>query len=88
MVKLYGISTTLGVTMNLFKWNCVETIPEGVMAHDITDECVKTEIKESYQKRFNPEPTPFTHPQQFDPFDPPRGWAYDPYYEFWMKTTD
>ena len=63
-------------------------IPEGPMAHEITDEKVRKLIQEKYDQLHNPEPTPYTHPDKYDPFNPPKGWAYDPYYEFWLKTHD
>ncbi len=58
---------------------------EGVYAHHYTDENVKKQIIESYVKKHTPEITPVTHPERFDPLNPPEGWAYDPYYEFWIK---
>jgi hypothetical protein len=67
------------------KWTN-EDIPEGVWAADVKDLAVKELIQKNYQCRFpKPEPTPATHPWLFDPFSPPPGWNYDPYYEWWSK---
>ena len=41
------------------------------------------EIREEYQQKYRPLPTPATHPELFDPMDPPPGWVYDAHYEFW-----
>lgn len=74
--------------MKLFNWNCFETIIEGTFAHDYTDASIRKEIKDAYDKKYRPAVTPLTHPENYDPFDPPRGWSYDPYYEFWIKTNE
>ena len=71
--------------LKLFDWNVFETIPEGVMAHEITTESIRAEILENYNKRYKPEMTPWSNPEKYDPFNPPKGWAYDPYYEIWIK---
>ena len=74
---------------NLFKWgNEFDPLIEGQMAHEIKDEKVRQMIQQNYNKLYRPEPTPFTHPQNFDPFNPPNGWAYDPYYEIWIETDE
>ncbi len=70
----------------LFNWNKFETIPEGIMAHEIKDETIRKEIAEDYKRRYNPPVTPYTNPEQYDPLNPPSGWAYDPYYECWIQT--
>jgi hypothetical protein len=63
-----------------------DSIPEGVWATDIQDLKVQKLVKQNYQRRFaQPESTPATHPWLFDPFSPPPGWKYDPYYEWWSK---
>ncbi len=65
-------------------WN---SLIEGVWADQYQDPEVKQQIRERYQQRWCPEPTPQTHPQQFDPLQPPQGWRYDPYYEIWIEIT-
>lgn len=72
----------------LFKWNEIDPIDEGIMAHQIKDDNLKKIILEKYNERYRPEPTPFTHPENYDPFNPPDGWAYDPYYECWIKLNE
>ncbi len=89
MDQLYGPSTALDKMirlLKLFNWSTFDPIPEGPMAHEITDESIKTLIVENYNKRYRPEITPYTHPENFDPLNPPSGWAYDPYYECWIET--
>ena len=66
-------------------WSSFDSIPEGVMAHEITNETVRQEIKETYERKYRPPITPHTHPEKYDPFNPPKGWAYDPYYEIWIE---
>lgn len=58
---------------------------EGMYAHEYRDETTRKEIAETYIKRYKPEPNPFSHPERFDPLNPPKGWAYDPFYECWTK---
>ena len=65
-----------------------EPIPEGPMAHEIRDAKVRQLIQEKYDRLYKPEPTPYTHPEKYDPFNPPDGWAWDPYYAFWVETHD
>jgi hypothetical protein len=31
------------------------------------------------------EPTPQTHPELFDPKNPPAGWSYDEWHAFWYE---
>jgi len=45
----------------------------------------KEEIVAEYIKLYKPEPTPFTHPELFDPLNPPPGWAYDAWHAIWWK---
>jgi hypothetical protein len=58
---------------------------EGKYAHEYSEDAIRKEIKENYNKKYNPTPDPFSHPENYDPLNPPTGWAYDPYYEFWIK---
>lgn len=59
---------------------------EGMYAHEYADEQLRKEIAKNYFEKFNPLPTPYTHPEKYDPLNPPTGWAYDPYYECWIQT--
>jgi hypothetical protein len=68
-----------------FNWNEFDPIQEGVMAHEIKDEKLRLEIADNYNKLYRPAMTPFTHPEKYDPLNPPKGWAYDPYYECWIQ---
>ena len=75
MVELYGISSTLDQMI----------VSENTWADQYADELVRDYIRTEYKKRHAPEVTPLTHPQQYDPCDPPTGWRYDPYDELWVK---
>jgi hypothetical protein len=59
---------------------------DGYTADQYTDLRVREQITREYQARYCSGPTPFTHPEQFDPLNPPLGYKYDPYYELWIKT--
>ena len=63
-----------------------DNLIEGVYAHQYQNEAIKNQIQEQYIKNHTPEINPFTDPLKFDPLNPPEGWAYDPYYEFWINT--
>jgi len=56
---------------------------EGLYADDYDNSRIKDIILNSYQERYKQ--TPSTHPEKFNPLDPPIGWKYDPYYECWIK---
>jgi len=58
---------------------------ETTWADEYADELLRSYIRAEYKKRYMPETTPLTHPQIYDPCDPPQGWRYDPYYEIWIK---
>ena len=58
---------------------------EGKYADSYTKESDKMEIKKRYKERWDPKPNPQTYPSMYDPFDPPTGWRYDPFYEVWTK---
>jgi hypothetical protein len=70
-------------------WNecaTVTTLAEGSFADQYTDPELRKKISNRYQQRFqDPGITPYTHPWQFDPLNPPTGWRYDPYYEMWIS---
>lgn len=65
-----------------------DSMPESIMAHDIQDQSLRSQIQSRYNELYRSEPTPFTHPQNFDPLTPPPGYAYDPYYECWIALHD
>lgn len=44
------------------------------------------EIRAQYKEYYKPDPTPFTHPELFDPFNPPEGYLYDAWHAIWHKT--
>jgi hypothetical protein len=58
---------------------------EGRWADEYLDPAQRDRISREYQLRYRPLPTPITHPEQYDPLDPPRGYRYDPYYEIWSR---
>lgn len=78
--------------MNWLKWfdhgSDREHIVEGLLAHQYSDQSVRQQIADRYKVIFKPTPTPITHPEQFDPLQPPQGWAWDPFYECWLETHD
>lgn len=59
---------------------------EGWYADQYSDPDLRELITQAYQARYCAGPTPFTHPEQFNPLVPPAGYRYDPYYEIWIKT--
>jgi len=61
-----------------------DPLVEGWYADQYTAIELRLRISQNYQSRHCQGPTPFTHPEQFDPLNPPRG--YHPYYELWIKT--
>jgi len=58
---------------------------EGVHAHQYNNEDVRQRIAQAYKEKYMPTTTPLTNPELYDPMNPPEGWAYDPYYELWLK---
>ena len=63
-------------------------ILEGKYADSYTDSAIIEKIKADYKNRWMPDPNPGSHPSLFDPFNPPKGWRYDPFYEEWIKTNE
>ncbi len=57
---------------------------EGMYAHEYRDTLTREKIASEYKQRYMPDPTPFSHPERYDPLNPPKGWAYDPFYECWI----
>lgn len=73
---------------NIFGNETIDQYVEGIYAHQYKDDRLRQEILHKYNQQYRPEPTPFSHPEQYDPLSPPDGWAYDPYYEIWIRTND
>lgn len=63
-------------------------IIEGKFADSYTDDETIKMIQERYKEQWIKDVTPYTHPQLFDPFNPPNSWRYDPYYEVWIKINE
>ena len=63
-----------------------DSLVENRYAHEYTDSRTRDQIISEYNKRYRPLPNPISHPEKFDPLNPPIGWAYDPYYEIWIET--
>jgi len=78
MAKPDGISATFSKMI----------INESTWADQYADELLRDYIRTEYKKRHSPAETPLTHPQNYDPCEPPNGWRYDPYYELWVKIKD
>lgn len=90
MDQLYGACSTFNKMIKFLKKLFSNDIKfdylvEGQMAHEYSSEIARKEISERYTKLHTQEVTPFTDPLKFDPLNPPDGWVYDPYYEFWLK---
>jgi hypothetical protein len=68
-----------------FRKTKYDNLIDGVYAHQYQSSEIKKEIKTRYLQLHTPEVTPLTDPLQFDPINPPPNWAYDPYYEIWIK---
>jgi hypothetical protein len=62
-----------------------KTLIESMYANEYTDENTRSMIVREYQQRHSPIMAPQTHPEFYNPLDPPPGWRYDPYYEIWIK---
>jgi hypothetical protein len=59
---------------------------DGLYANDYTNSTDREKIAKAYKQKFlEPSENPLTHPWKYDPLNPPCGWAYDPYYELWIK---
>lgn len=76
----------------MFKWfwkwvdaQEFDPIIEGVYAHQYNNEDVRQRITRAYKAKYMPSITPLTNPELYDPMNPPEGWAWDPYYELWLK---
>lgn len=52
---------------------------------DLVDDPVQRQaIRQRYHELYRPTPTPLTHPEMFDPLDPPPGYRYDHLYDWWL----
>lgn len=60
-------------------------IVEGPMAHTYQDSAIREKISKKYLDHYAKIKTPLTDPLDYDPLDPPPGWAWDPYYEVWVR---
>jgi hypothetical protein len=76
----------------MFKWfwkwvdsREFDPLIEGVHAHQYNNEDVRQRITQAYKAKYMPSKTPLTNPELYDPMNPPEGWAWDPYYELWLK---
>ena len=78
-------SSMISFIKNLWKRTDHYFLIEGKYADSYKEEKDVLEIKKRYHERWSPEPNPQTHPALYDPFDPPSGWRYDPFYEIWIK---
>lgn len=72
----------------LFKDVEYDKYVEGKYAHEYEDPAIREEIYIQYQKSYVLNPMPDTHPELYNPLDPPDGWAYDPFYEIWITTDE
>jgi hypothetical protein len=86
------LSQIIGLTM-IFKYlnkilnSPVDPLVEGAWADQYSEQ-QQDHIRQQYLARWRSapqQPTPESHPWLFDPCEPPAGWRYDPYYEFWVK---
>lgn len=76
--------------MKLFNWLRsikYDPLTEGMLAHEVSNQALRDDITLCYNQRHRPTSNPSTNPENYDPLNPPDGWAYDPYYELWIKTT-
>lgn len=69
-------------------WQNGDFAVEGVLAHEYRDQATREAILTRYNEIHKPAPSPFTHPELFDPLNPPPGWGWDPYYESWVISND
>ena len=72
----------------LWPWNWFngefDPITEGHMAHEYVDIKEREEITHRYNEYYHNPATPLVNPERFDPLNPPKGWAWDPYYHIWL----
>lgn len=63
----------------------MQTIEELNKYNDSGRMLSKEQIVAEYNARYKAEPTPFTHPELFDPLNPPLGYEYDAWHAIWWK---
>jgi len=92
LVKRNGTGTTFNMIKKFFShwiwpWTWFpgfSLIDEGSrMAHEYTDEKSREEISRIYKEYYEEATSPLVNPLKFDPLNPPKGWAFDPYYCIW-----
>ena len=78
--------------MKFFSWfkatQEFDPLIEGTLAHNIKDINLRTKVSDRYRELYCPEPNPISHPELYDPLNPPNGWAWDAYYECWISVYD
>ncbi len=87
MVKYDGTCTKtnmIKLLKEIFVGTNYEVYHEGMYAHQHKDNVLRERITSEYKEKYMPVPTPLSHPELYDPLNPPKGWAYDPYYECWV----
>jgi hypothetical protein len=63
-------------------------LQESTWADEYTDDLTKEYIRSAYRQRYMPDVSPQTHPENYDPCNPPEDWRYDPFYEVWIKINE
>ena len=53
-------------------------------ADQVQDTDQRRAIQDRYRRLYQKSPTPLTHPEMFDPLDPPPGYRYDHLYDWWL----
>lgn len=61
-------------------------IIDGMTADEYTDSATRDYIKQRYDSKYAVVENPYTNPEKYDPLNPPDGWKYDPFTEFWVRT--
>jgi len=74
-----------GYLKRMFSTAEFDGLYEGKWADEYANELLRACISENYNYLYKKSPTPMTHPELYDPLDPPEGYRYDPYYEIWIK---
>jgi hypothetical protein len=46
----------------------------------------RDQVLAEYEAMHRPPVTPLTHPELFDPLNPPDGWIYDEWHAIWYKS--
>lgn len=97
LAKLHGTSTTYNkMIKTLLKFFCPykstsndrTEFYEGWTADQYTCPELKSRIIKRYKELYNKKETPVTHPEKYDPLNPPSGWKWDPCYECWIQLNE